>query len=98
MKFEERLPVGVGTLVGHSVPRLEDREMLRGQSTFLDDIHLSDETHVIFIRSIEAHAEIVSIDTEAARLCPGVIDVLTGADLAVDGIGGVPWEVLPVSE
>jgi carbon-monoxide dehydrogenase large subunit len=98
MKFEERLPVGVGTLVGHSVPRLEDQEMLRGQSTFLDDIHLPDETHVIFVRSVEAHAEIVSIDTEAARVCPGVIDVLTGADLAADGIGGVPWEVLPVSE
>ena len=72
--------------------------MLRGHSTFLDDIHLPDEMHVIFVRSVEAHAEIVSIDTEAARVCPGVSDVLTGADLAADGIGGVPWEVLPVSE
>lgn len=72
--------------------------MLRGEATFLDDIHLPGETHVIFVRSVEAHADIVSIDTDPARGCPGVIDILTGADLAADGIGGVPWEVLPVSE
>ncbi|MFT5488122.1 MAG: carbon-monoxide dehydrogenase large subunit [Paracoccaceae bacterium] len=98
MEFSQHLPQGVGTLVGRSVPRLEDREMLRGEATFLDDIHLPGETHVIFVRSVEAHADIVSIDTDPARGCPGVIDILTGADLAADGIGGVPWEVLPVSE
>lgn len=98
MNFEGQLPVDVGALVGHSVPRLEDREMLRGEATFLDDIHLPGETHAIFVRSVEAHADIVSIETEAARVCNGVIDILTGADLAADAIGGVPWEVLPVSE
>lgn len=98
MNFEELLPAGVGTLVGRPVPRLEDREMLRGEATFLDDIHLPGETHVAFVRSVEAHAEIVSIDTAPARGCPGVIDILTGTDLAADGIGGVPWEVRPVSE
>jgi aerobic carbon-monoxide dehydrogenase large subunit len=98
MKITERLPDGVGALVGHSIPRLEDREMLRGEATFLDDIHLPGEAHAVFVRSVEAHADIRSIDVEAARSCPGVIDVLTGADLAADGIGGVPWEVRPVSE
>lgn len=92
------LPSGVGKLVGKSIPRSEDREMLRGQAKFLDDIHLPDETHTAFVRSVEAHADIISLDTEAARLCAGVIDVLTGADLAADGIGGVPWEVRPVSQ
>ena len=98
MKIIERLPDGVGALVGHSVPRLEDREMLRGEATFLDDIHLPGEAHAVFVRSVEAHADIRAIDVEAARSCSGVIDVLTGADLAADGIGGVPWEVRPVSE
>ncbi len=72
--------------------------MLRGEATFLDDIHLPGEAHAVFVRSVEAHADIRSINVEAARSCPGVIDVLTGADLAADGIGGVPWEVRPVSE
>lgn len=72
--------------------------MLRGEATFLDDLHLPEETHVAFVRSVEAHADIVSVDAAAARGCPGVIDILTGADLAADGIGGVPWEVRPVSE
>ena len=70
--------------------------MLRGEATFLDDIHLPGEAHAVFVRSVEAHADIRSIDVEAARSCQGVIDVLTGADLAADGIGGVPWEVRPV--
>lgn len=95
--FSERLPAGVGALVGRSVPRLEDREMLRGEACFLDDIHVVGETHAIFVRSVEAHAEIVSIDAAAARACPGVIGVLTGVDLEADKIGGVPWEVRPVS-
>lgn len=98
MNFVQHLPPGVGTLVGRSVPRLEDREMLRGEATYLDDIRLPGETHAVFVRSVEAHANIVSVDTDAARSCAGVIDVLTGADLAADGIGGVPWEVRPVSE
>ncbi|CAN0449616.1 unnamed protein product, partial [Discosporangium mesarthrocarpum] len=98
MDFVQQLPPGVGTLVGRSVPRLEDREMLRGEATFLDDIHLPDETHAVFVRSVDAHANIVSIETDAARASVGVIDVLTGEDLSADGIGGVPWEVRPVSE
>ena len=98
MNFADRLPAGIGSLVGKPIPRLEDAEMLRGAATFLDDIHLPDETHVAFVRSIEAHADITGIDTSAARAVPGVINVLIGTDLAADGIGGVPWEVRPVSE
>ena len=72
--------------------------MLRGEATFLDDIHLPRETHAAFVRSVEAHADIRSIDADDARRLPGVIEILTGEDLAADGIGGVPWEVRPVSE
>lgn len=97
MDFSQRFPPGVGGLVGRSVPRLEDTEMLRGAATFLDDIRIPNETHVAFVRSMEAHADIERIDIGAARTVPGVIDILTGADLTADGIGGVPWEVLPVS-
>lgn len=98
MNFADRLPSGIGALVGQSVSRVEDDEMLRGAATYLDDIHLSGETHVSFVRSVEAHADIRSIETKAALSVPGVLSVLTGADLHADGIGGVPWEVRPVSE
>lgn len=98
MDFADRLPSGIGALVGQSVSRLEDDEMVRGAATFLDDIHIANETHVAFVRSVQAHADIRKIDSRAALALPGVVTVLTGADLAEDGIGGVPWEVRPVSE
>jgi len=48
------------------------------------------ECHAVILRSPHAHAEIRGIDTAAAREAPGVIAVLTGAELAADGIGGIP--------
>ena len=98
MTYIKRLPVGVGPLVGKPVRRLEDHEMLCGEATFLDDIHLTGETHVAFVRSVEAHARLASIDVGDAKAGPGIIEILTGADLEADEIGGVPWEVKPVSE
>ncbi|MEX2455482.1 MAG: xanthine dehydrogenase family protein molybdopterin-binding subunit [Rhodospirillaceae bacterium] len=95
MNFIDRLPPGVGTLVGRPVPRLEDDSMLRGAATFLDDIRIPGETHVAFVRSTSPHADIRAIGIAAAQATPGVVAVLTGADLAADGIGGVPWEVRP---
>ena len=96
MNFIDRLPPGIGDLVGRSVPRLEDDSLLRGAARFLDDIHVAGETHAVFVRADEAHADILAIDIDAAREVPGVVAVLTGADLASDGIGGVPWEVRPL--
>ena len=43
-----------------------------------------------FVRSPHAHARIVSIDASAAKALPGVIAVLTGAELAADGVGAFP--------
>lgn len=98
MKYQNRIPAGLGTLVGQPVLRLEDNEMLRGAATFLDDINLDGQAHVAFVRAQEAHAEISAIDVSIAETLPGVRAVLTGADLQADGIGGVPWEVQPVSQ
>jgi carbon-monoxide dehydrogenase large subunit len=42
------------------------------------------------VRSPHAHARIRGIDTAAARSAPGVVDVLTGAELAADGVGSIP--------
>lgn len=98
MNYQDRIPDGLGELVGEPLLRLEDDEMLRGAATFLDDIHLDDEAHVVFVRSVEAHADFDAIDISAAMATSGVVAVLTGVELQADGIGGVPWEVQPVSQ
>ncbi|MEZ5839759.1 MAG: xanthine dehydrogenase family protein molybdopterin-binding subunit [Hyphomicrobiales bacterium] len=75
--------------IGAPVKRKEDRRFITGRGRYTDDIALKDTTFAWFVRSPHAHARIRSIDTSAARAAPGVIDVLTGADLAGDKIGGL---------
>ena len=73
--------------MGQSVPRTEDPRLLRGGGQYVDDIRLSDECHAYMLRSPHAHARIVSIDVEAARVMPGIISIFTGADWVADGHG-----------
>jgi carbon-monoxide dehydrogenase large subunit len=68
--------------VGARLPRVEDGRYLRGVGRFVDDLRLPGMLHAAFFRSPHAHARIVSIDVERARSLPGVVDVVTGADLA----------------
>ncbi len=68
--------------VGHSVKRLEDRPLLTGAGRFVADLRVPEMLEAAFVRSPHAHAAIRSIDTSAARRCPGVEAVLTLADLA----------------
>ena len=67
--------------VGTSVKRVEDPALLSGAGQFVDDIHLPEMVHAAFVRSPHAHARIRAIDTHRAREMPGVIAVLTAADL-----------------
>lgn len=67
--------------VGQRLPRKEDRRLTRGSSTFIADLKLPTCLSVAFARSAVAHARIVSIDASLARVVPGVVLVLTGADL-----------------
>lgn len=69
--------------VGQSVLRREDDYLLRGQGRFVDDLPAPLNTlHLAFVLSPYAHARITSIDVSEARALDGVVDVLTGADLA----------------
>lgn len=70
--------------------RREDGRLLTGQACFADDVRLPDQTYAVFVRSLHAHAEILSIDTVAARAMPGVLGVFTAADLSADGVGDIP--------
>ena len=77
--------IAPGRLVGARQPRLEDPRLLTGHGRYVDDLQpLHDRQgllHVAFRRSEQAHARIVSMDLSAARAVPGVIAVLSAADL-----------------
>lgn len=73
--------------IGARLARREDQALLTGRARFIDDIDLPGQLHACFVRSPHAHARIAGIDPAAALAVPGVVAVLTGADLAADGVG-----------
>jgi len=68
--------------IGRSIHRLEDPPLLLGQGRFVDDIHLPGTLEAAFVRSPHAHAALRGINAAAAQAAPGVVAVLTLADLA----------------
>src|SRR5947208_1322143 len=82
---------GNGKWVGQKFKRKEDPRLIRGISHYTDDIRLPGTVHCALVRSTHAHARIVSINTDAARANPGVLTVVTSADL--DGLGMVPCAI-----
>ena len=76
--------------IGQPIRRVEDDRLLRGQGRFLEDVRLAHETHAVVLRSPHAHARIRSLDTAAARAAPGVLAILTHADLAAEGVKPLP--------
>ncbi len=67
--------------IGSSIKRREDPRLLTGQATYVDDLAPPQTLAVIFVRSPHAHARIKGINAEAARAVPGVVAVVTGADV-----------------
>src|SRR3954464_2852854 len=68
--------------IGRSVPRPNLTRLTEGRGQFVSDVALPRMAHVAFVRSPHAHARIRSIDATAAKRAPGVIAVVTGAELA----------------
>ncbi len=73
--------------IGASVLRKEDQRFLTGRGRFVADNAAAGAVWCHFLRSPHAHARLVRIETERAAAAPGVIAVLTGADMAADQIG-----------
>ncbi|CAN5920844.1 xanthine dehydrogenase family protein molybdopterin-binding subunit [soil metagenome] len=73
--------------IGQPVLRFEDPRLLRGQGRYISDVNLPGQAYAVFVRSPHAHANIRSIDVEAARRAPGVLAVYTGHDVLADGLG-----------
>src|SRR6266699_6424229 len=74
--------------IGRTVPRPNLNRLLEGRAQFVTDVVLPRMAHVAFVRSPHAHAGIRAIDTAAAKRAPGVVAVVTGAELATTC---TPW-------
>src|SRR2546430_4794817 len=75
--------------VGQRIKRTEDPRLIKGLAHYVDDIRLPDTLHVVFVRSLYAHARINGVDASEALKAPGVVAVYTGKDVA-EKIGPVP--------
>ena len=73
--------------IGQAVKRFEDPRLVQGGGRFHGDVNLPGQAHAVVVRSVHAHARILSIDRAAACRAPGVLAVFTGDDLAQAGLG-----------
>ena len=76
--------------MGHAMKRKEDPRFIRGKGNYVDDIQLPGMLHLDIVRSSYAHAKIKSINTAKALKVPGVLGVITGADLAKYNLHWMP--------
>src|ERR1700740_3786898 len=77
------------TGIGAAVRRKEDQRFVTGKGHYTDDVNRAGQCYAYFLRPPHAHARINSIDSKAAAAMPGVLAVLTGAELAADKIGNL---------
>lgn len=80
--------------VGRPIKRVEDPKRITGSDRYVNDVRLANALTLAFVRSPHAHALIKGIDTRAARALPGVVAVLTGADVNAE-VGVIHTPVLP---
>ncbi|SOH94956.1 carbon-monoxide dehydrogenase large subunit [Monaibacterium marinum] len=84
-----------GSLIGQSLPRVEDDRLLDGAGCYIDDVALPGMMHMAILRSSDAHGRITALDCSAARLVPGVIDVFTAEDWPQD-MPVIPMRLIPL--
>ena len=73
--------------IGQPVSRKEDPVLLRGEGRYSDDLALPGQAYGVIVRSRYAHGELLGIDAVEALAMPGVLAVITAADLVAAGIG-----------
>ena len=72
------------------IRRVEDSRFTTGTGTYTDDIDVEGQMYGYVLRSPVAHATIKSIDCAKAKSMPGVIGILTAADLEAAGVNSIP--------
>jgi aerobic carbon-monoxide dehydrogenase large subunit len=78
---------------GQPVRRNEDPVLLRGEGRYTADLTLPGQAYAVMVRSRIAHGVLRGIDAEVARAMPGVLAVVTAADLIAAGVGPMPATV-----
>jgi aerobic carbon-monoxide dehydrogenase large subunit len=76
------LPKGPLRVLGKSVPRLEDRPLIRGQGSFANDVSFPRQLAMRVVRSSHAHGLLTNIDLAEGLASPGVVAIWTATDLA----------------
>ncbi len=90
----ERPAPEVGPEIGKDRRRKEDQRLITGRTRWTDNITLPGMLHLAMVRSPFAHANIVSIDTSAAKAATNVVAVLTGKDLGEEqGVNANAWPI-----
>ncbi len=70
-----------GSQIGRSLSRLESRDKVTGRAEYTHLMRLPGMLHAKVFRSTVAHGRIKSIDVDAAKKVPGVLHVVTIADV-----------------
>ena len=76
--------------IGQAMTRVEDQRLLMGTGQFVDDVLQPGTVVVAFVRSPYPRAKVGTIDATDAKQAPGVLAVITGADLLADGVLAFP--------
>jgi carbon-monoxide dehydrogenase large subunit len=79
--------------MGARIRRREDPRLITGSSTYVDDLVLPGMAYMAVLRSPHAHARVKSINVDAARRLPGVLAIVTAADIKDRLSGPMPLEV-----
>ena len=74
------------SIIGDRPKRREDLRFITGRGSYLDDLAFEGLTHAVVLRSPHAHARIEGIETQMARMAPGVLAVLTAEAARADGL------------
>jgi 4-hydroxybenzoyl-CoA reductase subunit alpha len=80
------------SVIGKPLPKVDAVSRVTGQAIYADDMLPPRTLHCRILRSPHPHARILAIDTSAARRIPGVVAVITGADLPIK------FGILPVTQ
>ncbi len=90
--------MAISQMVGASIKRREDPELVTGTGNFVDDIPQTAVVSMVIVRSTEAHARILGIDTTRAKEADGVLAIFTGKDLKSEFGAPLPVTVCFVPE
>ena len=90
--------MAVTQMIGARIQRREDPRLITGHGRYVDDMTRPGLVHMTIVRSPMPHARIASLDVGAARSAPGVVAVLTHADLRGHIAGGLPVTAAFVAE